>query len=145
MSYFSVTPYRKIASLSNLMDRVFDDVITRTNLPWAEALGLAIDVHQTEDAYVVTADLPGWTADQIKIEVLDNVVSIRGEKVEEKSEEKAGYLLKERRSGNFSRSFSLPKAIDSSKVQAELQNGVLSLNLPLAEEVKPKAVSVNVK
>ncbi|HHV54267.1 MAG TPA: Hsp20/alpha crystallin family protein [Firmicutes bacterium] len=89
-----------------------------------------IDVEETDTAYVVTADLPGYTKDQIEIHFHDNVLEIRGKRDEMMKEERAGYLKQERRSGRFLRQIPLPEDIDPDGIRAEFNNGVLKLTIP---------------
>lgn len=125
------------------MDRLFDDALKifdegGENLGWSPA----IDLEETENDFVVTADLPGLTKDDVKISIANNSVLISGEVGEEKDVQEKNYYLKERARGRFSRGFTLPTRIDSDKAEAKFKNGVLELRLPKAEESKPKEISI---
>jgi HSP20 family protein len=118
---------------------------------WPESTGLfdrsfspSLDVVEHDDEFAVSIDLPGVSEKDIDITVANNVLTVRGEKNEEK-EEKGRYYRKETWSGGFQRTISLPNTVDANKVEAGMKNGVLTVRLPKREEAKPKRISVNVK
>ncbi len=136
MTYY-VTPYRRMAAMRHAMNRWFED-------PGAEhEMSLAIDVKSTGEAYDITALVPGLTAEDVDIEILDNAVTIRGE-FKDGDEDSASYLMNELPSGHFSRTIELPAETDASKVEASIKNGVLSLRIPKAEAAKSKTIKINV-
>jgi HSP20 family protein len=104
----------------------------------------AMDVHETEDAYVVEADVPGLKKDDVHIEVADNVLTIKGERKDEKEDKDKNYHRVERSFGSFARSVALPAGFDGTKVSAKFDNGVLTVTLPKPEERKPRRVEVKV-
>lgn len=108
----------------------------------AADVSFPIDVKNEAEGFVITALLPGVTAEDLTVQVHNNVLSIQGE-MKHGREEGAGYLLQERPSGKFLRSFELPDAVDANKVEANLSNGVLTLRLPKAEEARPRSIKVN--
>ena len=112
---------------------------------WARAP--AVDVCEQEKAYEITAELPGLDASNIDVKVANGVLTIKGEKKEEKEEKKADYYLSERRFGSFQRSFQLPDGVDEEKIQANFDKGVLTIILPKgAEAQKPeKKISIETK
>jgi HSP20 family protein len=104
-----------------------------------------VDVYQTgEHELVLKAELPDMTREDIDVTVENFVLTVKGEKklADEVKEEQFHHI--ERRYGAFSRSFSLPRTVDSSKVAAEYKNGVLTVRLPLREEAKPRQIKVDV-
>ena len=112
---------------------------------WNEAtpeVSFPIDVKNEAEGFVITALLPGVTAGDLNVQVHSNVLSIQGE-MKHGREEGAGYLLQERPSGKFLRSFELPEPVDADKVEANLSNGVLTLRLPKSEEARPRSIKVN--
>ena len=136
-------PFREMAQLRATMDRLLNE--TR-NLPLAseETIWiLPLDVSETEDAFLVKASIPGVNPDDIDITLTDNVLTIKAEIKEEKEIEEAQYHLRERRFGVFSRSITLPTAVDADHVEAVYENGVLNLTIPKAEEVKPRKIEVH--
>jgi HSP20 family protein len=129
-----------MAAMRNAMNRLFDDSMDEPTTSEREML-LAVDVRAIDDAYDITALVPGLDAEDLDIEVLNNTVTIRGE-FKSCTEEQAKYLVCELPNGRFSRVISLPTATDTSKVEASIKNGVLSLHVPKAEADRPKAIKV---
>jgi len=108
--------------------------------PLAEPIGWmpAMEIVEKDDALVATAELPGVTLKDLDITLEDGVLSIRGEKKEEKEEKTDSdrYHMWERRYGAFQRSFTLPQAVDAGKISASFENGVLTILLPKTEKAK---------
>lgn len=142
-----IRPYYRPSPMSRLMDRWFDEAFTPMSDRFSvDTLSMPMDVQATEHGYTVTAAVPGLKADDLTIEVLGNTVSIRGEvKSENVDEEKGDWLVRERSYGKFARTFRLPAELDSNKVEANLEAGVLTVRLPKAESARPKAITVKVK
>jgi len=91
---------------------------------------------------VISALLPGITADDLNVQVQNDVLTIQGE-MKLSREDNENYLRQERPSGKFFRSFELPDAVDANKVEASLTNGVLTLRLPKAEEARPRSIKIS--
>jgi HSP20 family protein len=116
---------------------------------WAQIAGyepahdfsLPVDVREEEAAYILSAHVPGLKADDLNIEVLEDVVTIEGEVKADDSE----YLMQELPHGSFSRSLRLPVALDASQTDAKISEGVLTLRLAKAESARPKTIKVAVK
>lgn len=104
---------------------------------------IPVDVIADEDGYTLTAFLPGINAEDVKIEVLEDVIAISGELPA--AEEDANYLLRERPSGEFSRKLRMPAILNAAKAEAEVVNGVLSVRVPKAEEAKAKQIKIKAK
>ncbi len=138
-------PLREMASLRSIMDQMFDTVLSRQTESLRGLDWMAMDLYQTDNEVVVKASLPGINPDDLSISITNQVLTIRGEVKEEKEVEKATYHIRERRFGSFSRSVQLPAPVISDRAKAEYENGVLTLVLPKAEEVRPKTISVKVK
>lgn len=135
-------PFREMVSLRDAMDRLFEDsVIT----PKATVAMPRIDIKDKKDSIVVKAELPGMVEDQIDVEISDGVMTISGEKAEEKEKEEEGYYYKESHTGAFSRSFTLPAEVVAEKADAEMKNGVLSITIPKIEPKKATKVKVGTK
>ena len=113
---------------------------------WAEEsqqpqqLALGVNVSEQDDAYVLSALVPGLKAEDLNIQVLENVVSIEGEYQAVDTE----YLLNELPSGTFRRTLRMPTEIMAEKVEAKIADGILTLNLPKAESARPKRISISV-
>lgn len=101
---------------------------------------LSVDVREEEDAYILSALVPGLKAEDLNIQVLENVVSIEGEY----KDEEPSFLMSELPRGAFRRSLRMPSEIDSEKVEARIEDGVLTLRLPKAESARPKKIQVTV-
>jgi HSP20 family protein len=99
---------------------------------------LPVDVRDEDEAYVLTAFVPGLTAEQLNIQILDEALSIEGEYPREENE----YLLSELPAGTFRRTLRLPTELDAEKAEAKIDNGVLTLRLPKAESARPKVIKV---
>ena len=120
----------------NDVDSWFDSMFNFSRTP-------RVDVKAGKDDYRISAEVPGFSADEIKVYVEKHVLHIEGEK-SEKKEEKDGkkYLLKERTVSSFSRSFTLPDSVDEEKIEASFKNGVLEIDLPKTEKAQPKRIEV---
>lgn len=112
--------------------------MARRFAPQTRSLG--VNVREEDDAYMLSALVPGLTADELNIQVLDDVVRIEGEY---KADETA-YLLRELPNGTFSRTLRLPTVIEADQVEARITDGILTLRLPKAESARPKKIKVNV-
>ena len=102
----------------------------------------AVDVAENDTEYVVTAELPGTKKEDVTVEIHDNVLTVRGEKRNEREEKKEHRRYVERSYGTFSRSFTLPPNANGDKIVASFNEGVLSITIPKAEDAKPRAVTI---
>lgn len=133
-------PAREMAAMQNTLDRLFDEN-WRAARNGAHASNLALDVHETDQAYFVSAVVPGVTAEALNISLHDGILTISGE-IAQPTHENARALLLERGYGKFQRSIRLPLAVDASAVEASIENGVLTLTLPKAPEAQPRQIPV---
>jgi len=115
----------------------------RTVRRWSEndQRALGVNIREEDDAYVLSSLVPGLKAEDLNIQILDDVVRIEGEYKADENE----YLLRELPSGSFTRTLRLPAAIESDSVEAKISEGVLTLKLPKAESARPKKIQVTVK
>lgn len=134
-------PFRELAAMQSAMDRIFDESWRDARPYWSEN-NLPIDVHETEDNYIVVANIAGVNPDDININLHDGVLNIGFEINREESNEESRVLVQERAYGKFSRSIRLGQSINVDGVEANYNNGVLTLSLPKAEEAKPRQISV---
>ncbi|MCC6146988.1 MAG: Hsp20/alpha crystallin family protein [Anaerolineaceae bacterium] len=114
---------------------------------WADSersIFFPVDVKVEEDGFVVTALLPGLQPEDLSIQIINETVSIQGE-IRDKSQANENYLMQERPHGKFCRTFTLPAPLDSAGTEASLENGVLTLHVPKAEEARPKMIKVTSK
>jgi HSP20 family protein len=138
-------PYGELVTLRDAMGRLFEDSFV-SPLTWrqldGETLNPAIDVHQTGEEIIVTASLPGLKADDVDITITGQTLSIRGEFKADESISRDQYLYRERRYGTFHRQLQLPVRVQGDAASATFEDGVLTLKIPKAEEVKPRQVKV---
>ena len=105
----------------------------------------AVDIVERADEFEVNVELPGVSKDDVKITLESNILTIRGEKKQEKEKERENVHRVERSYGSFQRSFTLPTTVKDDKVDASYHDGILKITLPKAEEAKPKQIEVKVK
>jgi HSP20 family protein len=139
-------PYRGATTLQEQINRLFNESFGRTVeegsiTTWAPP----VDIYETEHELVVKADLPDIDPKDLDIRVENNILTIRGERKFEKKVEEKNYMRVERAYGAFSRSFALASTVDTEAIQAQYENGVLTLTIPKREEAKPKQIKVNVE
>jgi HSP20 family protein len=110
---------------------------------WAEnrEQTLGVNIREEDDAYVLSSLVPGLKAEDLNIQVLDDVVRIEGEYKADENE----YLVRELPSGSFTRTLRLPAAIEADSVEAKIADGILTLKLPKAESARPKKIQIKVK
>lgn len=138
-------PAREMMSLREAMDHLFDDAFTR---PIGLRSGLtvpAVDLFQTDDDIVLKAAIPGIKADDVQINVTGDVLTIKGEVRHEEDKQEKAWHIREQRLGAFERTVPLPTAVVAEKAKAEFENGILTVTLPKAEDVKPKLITVKAK
>lgn len=139
-------PAREMISLRDAMERLFDDAFMRPANLSANAWSVpAVDMYQTDNEVVVKAALPGVKADEVQINVTGEILTLRGEVKREEEVKEKTYHVREQRWGAFERSLVLPIDVVADKAKAEFENGVLTITLPKAEEVKPKTISIKSK
>ena len=138
-------PAREMMTLREAMDRLFDDAFTRP-LSLRDGWTVpAIDMYQTDDEIVVKAALPGIKADEVQINITGEVLTLKGEMKHEENKKEKAWHLHEQRWGSFERSIVLPTDVVTDKTKAEFENGILTITLPKAEEVKPKVINIKAK
>ena len=133
-------------SLHREIDQLFDDF--SSGLPTFGESGIMainLDVAETENAFEVTAEVPGAKPEDIDISLSDNLLTVKGEKKSEKDEKRKNYHMMERSYGAFQRSVRLPAEVDESKVDARFENGLLKITLPKAPQARSKVKKIEVK
>ena len=140
-------PLGEMVSLRSAMDRLFEDsFVSPTSwrtVSGGETLTPPIDVHETADEIVVTAVLPGLRAEDVDITMTGQNLVLRGEFKADESVNREQYLYRERRYGSFSRSLQLPVRVEGDRAEATFIDGILTLRIPKAEEVKPRQIRIN--
>jgi HSP20 family protein len=141
-------PVRELTSLQNEMNRLFTtffDTPTGGNGEGATRRWIpAMDLAETDDHFVLKADLPGLGEGDVNLEVEDNVLTVSGERKAEHEDKREGYVRVERAYGSFRRSLTLPEGIDPEGVTASFDKGVLEVRIPKPEERKPRRVAIQV-
>ena len=137
-------PFRELSSLQTEMNRLFNAAFEPTpgNGGGARRWTPAMDLLETEDHFVLRADLPGMTEADVNIELEDNVLTVSGERKAEREDKGEGFYRVERSFGSFSRALTLPKGIDHEAVTASFRNGVLEVRVPKPEQRKPRKISI---
>ncbi len=139
-------PAREMMTLRDAMDRLFDDAFTRplrlNDGHWSMP---AVDMYQTDNEIVVKAAVPGVKTEDAQINVTGEVLTIKGEVKEKEEVKEKAYHLREQRWGMFERTLALPTDVIADKAKAEFENGILTITLPKAEEVRPKTISIKTK
>jgi len=105
----------------------------------------AFDIAERDKEYEITAELPGMEEKEIDVKYADGVLTIKGEKKEEKEEKRKDYYLSERRFGSFQRSFQVPNGIETDKIDANFKNGVLTVVLPKSAESQKREKKIEIK
>src|ERR1700674_4514107 len=136
--------FHGVATLHEQLNRVFGNVLNRSQESNLTTWAPAVDILETEHELVVKADLPDVDLKDLDIRVENNILTIRGERKFQKQVNENNYLRVERSYGSFARSFSLANTVNSEATKADYQNGVLTLIIPKREEAKPKQIKVNV-
>jgi HSP20 family protein len=137
-------PLRELGALQTEMNRLFNTVFDSpggnggTLRRWMPAM----DLLETGDHFVLRADLPGMSEEDVNIELEDSTLTISGERKTEHESSEEGFYRVERASGSFQRSLTLPKGVDPEAVTARFDRGVLEVRIPKPEERKPRRISI---
>ena len=129
---------RRMAHMHHMMEQA------RRQSQGPERLPVAVDVHETDEVYFISAMLPGVESDDLDIQVRERMLTLKGE-VKAEQEEGIEYLLRERPSGRFFRELRLPEPVDAEKIKAKLANGILTIEAPKSEEARPRTIKVSAK
>jgi len=138
-------PFRDVVSLRDAMNRLFEESIVQTRTGWPvsdRAEALAVDMYETDDTIVVKAAIPGIKSDELDVSITGDTLTIKGETKAEEEIEEGNFIRRERCYGSFCRSLTIPLSVVADQAEAEFEDGVLTLTLPKAEEVKPKVIKV---
>ena len=150
----NLVEWRPFESFRREVDRMFDDFLggfgrfpsrslARDELPFISSP--PIDVVEKDDAFQITAELPGLDQKDIEVKCTDSTLAIKGEKRQEMEENKKNYFVSERRFGSFQRTFRIPEMVDASKIDASFRNGVLTLMLPKTTDAQKRERKIDVK
>jgi HSP20 family protein len=138
------SPFGEMMTLRQAMDRLFDDEYRpfRWLSGGPDGPALPLDVTTTADTLTIEAALPGINPDDVDITVENGTVTISGRTAEERKGEEGSYVLQEIRRGTFSRTVTLPQGLEPDKAEATFENGILRLEIPKAEQVKPRQIKI---
>jgi HSP20 family protein len=136
--------FDRLSSLRDEVNRLFDFSLPARDSGLFSGWSPALDVFDDKDSLVVKVELPGLKKEEINISLHEGVLTVSGERKRDTEKKEGQSFRSERYFGKFQRSVTLPTAVDSSKVSASYKDGVLSVELPKAEEAKPKQIAVSV-
>jgi HSP20 family protein len=140
------SPARDLLSIRDEMNRLFNDFLGRAEGQegaWLTGVWAPpVDIRETDDAVILKAELPGFSKDDVHIELHNNRLTLRGERKHEAEVKEEQYHRRERAYGSFQRAFLLPATIDQEQVTASFKNGILELRLPKSETAKPKRIAI---
>ena len=137
-------PFADLRKLENRLARMWDRFPPFFG-SGMEEWTVPLDIREQDGQLIVEASVPGMKADQIEVEIEDDVLTIKGETRTEKEEKKKGYLLKERSEGSFYRTVRLPEGVDGDRAESAYADGILTVTMPKKPATHPKKVTVNVK
>jgi len=135
-------PFTAVEPLSDAMDRLFPGSLLPAWRRGLSGVDAALDMYETDDAVVVKASVPGVKPEDVEVSVVGDTLTIRGEIKADEKVENGQYLCRELARGRFARSVSLPGLVQADKAKAEFENGILTIQVPKAEEAKPKVIKV---
>ncbi len=134
--------WEEIATFEQEIDRMFSDFLSNDGVA-GEGYAPAINIVEKDDEFVVVAEMPGVQKDDVKLSLENDVLTISGTRKQNGLPENAHWLRNEIRRGEFTRSITLPAGVKVDGITAELQNGLLHILLPKADEVKPRTIKIN--
>ncbi len=140
-------PFTELSTFRREMDRLWDSFFGERPLAriWEREWAPSLDLSETKDNFVVKAEVSGMDAKDINISLTGDLLTIKGEKKQEREEKEENYHLVERSYGAFSRSVRLPAEVESDKIEASYKNGILRITLSKSEKVKAKEVKIKVQ
>lgn len=142
------SPSTEMRRLQREVDQLFESFFPARRNEDQEAADQAVwaprvDLKETDDHYIVHLDVPGMKKEDLQIRYQDGTLSVSGERFAEQDEQQEDFVRIERSFGRFYRSFALPKRVDDDKIEANYQDGVLTVRVPKAEETKPRRIEVS--
>jgi HSP20 family protein len=147
----SQSVFNELKNMKDRMERLFSEVFEGGGSPDTEpasasaSWGPDVDIWETDGEWFLSADLPGVEEQDVTVELVDNQLSIRGKRETHRSGERAKISLVERPRGNFSRTFPLPPHLKKEMIQAEFQNGVLTITIPKHESAPTNSIKVKIR
>ena len=145
MTMIKYDPFRELRGLQDEMNRLFNLGVSRSGNGEDIVRGAwspSVDIFENQDKIVLEAELAGMKPEEVDISIENNVITLKGERKFEKTEDKDNYHRVERSYGSFVRSFTLPRTVVNDEAEADFQNGVLSITLPKREEAKARKIEI---
>jgi len=139
-----IAPWAGFGELENRLQQIFNNWPAEATSANVSDWIPAVDLAEEQDRYILTADLPGVTKEDIDLSLTDDVLTLKGSRKAESEEKKKGYHRVERSYGSFQRSFRIPGGVDGSKIEANFKHGVLNVVLPKPEESRPRQIDVKI-
>ena len=136
-------PWNEMLSLREAMSQLMEESVVRPSAARSQGFVPALDVSETEDGYLVEAAVPGLKPEDLEITLENNVLTIKGQTGQANEDKQRNYHRVERRFGSFQRTIGLPSTVKADAIKANLEHGVLKLEIPKAEEIKPRKIAVN--
>jgi HSP20 family protein len=146
MAVIKMEPGKDLVSIKEKMNRIFEESISRSRAKGdLEAVSWSppVDIYENEDCIVLRAEIPGMKKSDIDVQIHGDTLVLKGLRRRTRESPDENYLLLERSFGSFTRTFKLPRIVESEGVVANYKNGVLELILPKAKDVKPKKIRIN--
>lgn len=138
MTIVRYEPWALVSRFAQQLDRTLGDSADSASVSWIPH----VDIHEEQDRFVVTADLPGVEGKNIEITADKGVLTVKGERRSEKKASEDGFERVERAAGTFLRRFTLPESVDAEAIKASHVNGVLELSIPKRPQEQPRRISV---
>ena len=145
MTLVKFSPTREFESLHNTIQKYFDDFSSLKSPFQNEEFSTRIDISEKDDQVLVTAEIPGVAKEDLKLTLQDNILTIEGEKKNEIVVDEKKYYREERRFGSFKRTFTIPFEVETEKVNADFNNGVLTIKLDKVQLQVPKEKVIKIK
>lgn len=145
MALMKWEPFEGLTTLRREMDRLWEHFFDGSHLPVSGDGGLepAVEIADTTDTVIVKAQLPGFTKDQVQVQITDDRLTIKGEMREEEKKEDKNYYRREFRYGAFTRNITLPTAVQADKAEAQLKDGILQITIPKSAQAKAQEIPIS--
>lgn len=138
----SISPWNRLEQMESEMDRLMRSFLSSSQGAQGMGWSPSVDMVDTDGEYTVTAELPGVKPEDVHVEIDEGVLTLKGEKRDEREEKTRNRRIFEREYGSFERSFTLPRSVDPENVEAEFKNGILTVHLPKREESMGRKIEI---
>ncbi len=132
-------------NIMNDFDKIFNNFLSEDySIQHSKPWNPSVDIEENETSFSLTADIPGMSKKDVSIEILDGVLTIKGERNDLKQNEDDFFVVKERNTGSFCRSFKLPENVEDENMKASVKKGIVTISLPKEEVVEPEARTIKI-